>query len=91
MGPLCCFNSDENILSMPELFLWKFFGNVFSNGQGVPNSHIAVDQHRYFANRVQVFQGLFEFGLRIKTIKAHHHFFVGDACLFEQNPRSHGP
>jgi hypothetical protein len=45
----------------PEFLLGKFFGHVFGNGQGVPNGQFAIDQHRHFANRVDVFQALLEF------------------------------
>jgi len=75
----------------PEFFLGEFFGHVFGNGQGVPNSQVAIHQHRDFAYRVDVFQALLELGLRIKTIKAHHHFFKGNACLLEHDPWPHRP
>ena len=78
-------------LAGPELLVGKFFSNVFCYRQRIPYGQITIDQHGHFAHGVDVFQGLLEFGLRVESIKAHHHFFKINARLLEQDPRAHGP
>jgi hypothetical protein len=67
------------------------FGQVFGDGQGVPDGQVTIDQHRHLAcGRDAGDRGL-ELRVGVEAVEAREHFLERNARLAQQHPGAHGP